>query len=124
METPSAGRSRSRRRARVSRARRSLVPSTSTTRCGSIRTSDQLGGGYRTRVRIALIAVLVTLAGATHPAGATRAADQTLVFRSAPITVAGYQVAQGELLVGSPKLDGYVTGMSADVVDAHGASVP
>ena len=80
--------------------------------------------GYRGRVRIAVLVALVTLTGATHPAGAARAADQTLVFRSAPITVAGYGVDQGTQIVQSPSIDGYVTGMSADVVDANGKSVP
>ena len=82
------------------------------------------GVGYRGRVRIAVLVAIVTLAGATHPAGAARAADQTLVFRSAPITVAGYGVDQGTQIVQSPSIDGYVTGMSADVVDANGKSVP
>jgi len=75
-------------------------------------------------VRIALLAALITLAGATHPAGAARVADQTLVFRSTAITVAGYGVDQGQQIVQSPSVDGYVTGMSADVVDANGNSVP
>ncbi len=75
-------------------------------------------------MRIAVLAVLVTLAGATHPAAAARATDQVLVFRSAPITVAGFGVSQGEQLVPSPAIDGYVTGMSGDVVDADGNSVP
>jgi len=75
-------------------------------------------------VRIAVLAVLVTLAGATHPAAAARATDQVLVFRSAPITVAGFGVSQGEQRVPSPAIDGYVTGMSGDVVDADGNSVP
>ncbi len=68
--------------------------------------------------------MLVTLAGASHPAAAARAADQVLVFRSAPITVAGFGVNQGEQVVPSPAVDGYVTGMSADIVDADGNSVP
>ena len=50
--------------------------------------------------------------------------DQTLVFRSTAIAVAGYGVDQGQQIVQSPSVDGYVTGMSADVVDANGNSVP
>jgi hypothetical protein len=74
-------------------------------------------------VRISVLAVLAALAAAFHPGGA-RAAEQTLVFRSAPITVSGFGVAQSYQLVPSPSLDGYVTSMKADVVDANGVSVP
>jgi plastocyanin len=74
-------------------------------------------------VRTLLLALLAALAAALQPGGA-RAADQTLVFRSDPITVAGFGVNQGTQFVPSPKVDGYVTGMSADVVDAAGNSVP
>jgi plastocyanin len=70
----------------------------------------------------ALVAVLlVTL----WPAGATaRAGEQTLVFRSGAITVDGYGVSQGEQLIPSPSVDGYVTSISGDVVDENGVSVP
>jgi hypothetical protein len=69
--------------------------------------------------------LLAVVAAALQPAGANaRTGDQTLVFRSAPITVSGYGVAQSFQLVASPSADGYVTGMSADVVDANGVSVP
>jgi hypothetical protein len=78
--------------------------------------------GYSRSVRVAVVAVIAA-AAVLHPAGA-RAADETLVFRSAPITVAGYGVSQGTQLVPSPAFDGYVTGMSGDVVDENGHSVP
>jgi hypothetical protein len=74
-------------------------------------------------LRIAVLSVLAVLAAAFHPGGA-RAGEQTLVFRSAAITIAGYGVAQSYQLVPSPSLDGYVRSMSADVVDANGTSVP
>jgi plastocyanin len=73
-------------------------------------------------VRVAVFAV-IAVAVALDPTGA-RAGNQTLVFRSAPITVAGYGVAQGTQLVSSPTIDGFVTGMSSDVVDKDGNSVP
>jgi hypothetical protein len=53
-----------------------------------------------------------------------QAAGQTLVFRSAPVTVDPYGVAQSYQLVPSPSVDGYVTAINADVVDADGNSVP
>jgi plastocyanin len=74
-------------------------------------------------VRFAVLAALAALAAGFHPGGA-RAAEQTLVFRSAAITIPGYAVAQSYQLVPSPAMDGYVTSMSADVVDANGMSVP
>jgi plastocyanin len=78
---------------------------------------------YSRGLRVAVLSVLAVLAAALHPGGA-RAAEQTLVFRSAAITIPGYGVAQSYQLVPSPSFDGYVTSMSADVVDAKGTSVP
>jgi plastocyanin len=74
-------------------------------------------------VRIPLLALFAAASAVFYPAGA-HAEDQTLVFRSGPITIAGFGVNQGEKLVPSPDVDGYVTGMSADVVDGAGKSVP
>jgi hypothetical protein len=71
-------------------------------------------------VRAALLGVL---AAAFYPSTAG-AADQTIVFRSAAINVPGYGVSRNTQLVPSPSFDGYVTAISADVVDAAGASVP
>jgi hypothetical protein len=81
------------------------------------------GLGYSRAVRIVPLAALALLAAGLH-AGGARAGDQILTFRSAPITVQGYGVAQDVQLVLSPTGDGYVTAMSADVVDETGASVP
>jgi hypothetical protein len=72
--------------------------------------------------KLARAAVLVVLAVAFYPSAAS-AAVQTIVLRSAAITVPGYGVNQAIRLVPSPQVDGYVTGMSADVVDERGASV-
>jgi plastocyanin len=72
------------------------------------------------RLRILLLAAVFALAA---PGGAL-AAEQTLTFRSAPIKVGPYEVAQGIQGVESPKVDGYVVGMGADVVDAAGNVVP
>jgi plastocyanin len=72
---------------------------------------------------LARAAVLAALAAAFLPSPAS-AGEQTLVFRSAAITVPGYGVAQNVQLVPSPALDGYVTAITADVVDENGASVP
>jgi plastocyanin len=56
--------------------------------------------------------------------GQASAGVQTLVFDSAPITVTRYEVARGVQLAPSPKVDGYVVGMSASLVDAAGNPVP
>ena len=63
----------------------------------------------------ALVAVLAL--GRAQPAGA---GTQTLTFQSQEITVAGHGVATAFTRVDSPMLDGYVVGMTADVVDAAG----
>jgi hypothetical protein len=68
-------------------------------------------------------ALLVVFAAAFYPSAAS-AAGQTIVLRSAAITVPGYGVNQATMFVPSPQVDGYLTGMSADVVDESGASVP
>ncbi len=69
--------------------------------------------------RVALLAVLATLA---FPVGA-HAATQTLVLQSAPISVPAYGVATNYQLVPHPQVDGYVTGMKADLVDSSGNTV-
>jgi plastocyanin len=68
-------------------------------------------------------AVLAVFAAAFYPSAAG-AADQTIVLRSEAITVPGYGVSQDTRLVPSPNIDGYVTAISADVVDTAGVSVP
>ncbi len=71
--------------------------------------------------------LLVLAAGgalAVGQAGIARAGEQTLTFRSGPITVKPYFTATGTQVAPSPNVDGYVVGMSADVVDAAGSVVP
>jgi hypothetical protein len=72
-----------------------------------------------------LLVRLLVLAGlaALFLPGQASAGVQTLVFDSAPITVTGYEVARGVQLAPSPRVDGYVVGMSAEVVDASGQPV-
>ena len=74
------------------------------------------------RVGPAALAVLAAVLWPTATPAST--GEQTLVFRSAPVTVQGFGVEQGMQLVASPPVDGYVTGISADVVDDQGVSVP
>jgi len=65
--------------------------------------------------------LLVLLALGTLAApGLAVAAEQTMTFTTGPIVVEGYGVAQQPMLAESPKLDGYVVGMEAEVVDAAG----
>jgi hypothetical protein len=71
-------------------------------------------------VRRAVLALLATGAAALFVANGAWAGEQTLVFRSQPITVPGYGVATAYQLVESPRVDGYVVGMTADVVDQAG----
>jgi hypothetical protein len=75
----------------------------------------------RTLLLVALGAAALLALG--HAAVA-RADDQTLTFRSAPVTVGPYGVEQSTMLIPSPEVDGFVTGISADVVDQNGVSEP
>jgi plastocyanin len=71
--------------------------------------------------RVALVTFLAALA---FP-GPAHAGQQTLVFRSpSKISIGPYAVAQGTELTPSPAVDGYVTGLSATLVDARGNEVP
>jgi plastocyanin len=73
----------------------------------------------RALLRLACAAALVALA---FPAGAL-AGVKTLVFTSAPITIGPYGVERGGQLAPSPKEDGYVVGMRADIFDPLGNPV-
>jgi hypothetical protein len=72
--------------------------------------------GTLLRVLIAVSALALAL-----PALA-QAEERTLTFTTQAISVEPYGVAQQPLLAESPKLDGYVVGMEAEVVDAQDAS--
>ena len=65
-------------------------------------------------------------AGACLMAPAAAHADQELTYRYGPISLGPYQVNLRESVYDLPKpqVDGYVTGMEANVVDANGAAVP
>ena len=71
---------------------------------------------------VALAAVLIALAAAA-PASAV---PKTETFRHGPISIGPYQVLQRDLIFNIPKpaVDGYVTGMEVDMVDASGAPMP
>jgi plastocyanin len=71
--------------------------------------------------RVALITCFAVLA---FP-GFAHAGTQTLVFRSStPISIGPYGVVQGTGLIPSPAHDGYVTGISATLVDSKGVEEP
>jgi len=70
-------------------------------------------------VRLSIVAGLAAL---LLP-GQASASVQTMVFDSAPIKVTAYEVARGVQLAPSPRVDGYVVGMSAEVVDEAGSPV-
>jgi plastocyanin len=67
----------------------------------------------------ALIACLVFSATAS-------AAPVTKTFRTGPIKVGSYQVKQSDLdaSIPTPQIDGYITGMDVEVVDAAGKPIP
>ena len=66
------------------------------------------------------VAVVLAALGTLVAPGVATAAEQTLTFTTGPIAVDGYGVAQQPMLAESPKVDGYVVGMEAEVVDAAG----
>lgn len=71
--------------------------------------------------------IWLTLTGALLLAAPAQAKVQTVTMKAGPFTVGGYEVAlQGQhLLVGAPKVDGYITRMETDVVDVKtGKTVP
>jgi hypothetical protein len=72
-------------------------------------------------MRLVLIALGATLLAAA-PASAT---PQELTYRYGPVALDGYEVDQGMALGGAPKpsVDGYVTRMEVDVVDAQGRPI-
>lgn len=68
---------------------------------------------------------LVVLVLGTFLIGPTTAlaAERTLVFKTQPIRLPGYDVARAVISVPSPQVDGYITKMSVDVVDTAGRPV-
>ncbi len=71
-------------------------------------------------LRALCVAALLALAA---PGGAL-AAVKTIVLQSAPIRIGAYGVDKGAQLVPSPREDGYVTGVRAQLVDLMGNPVP
>jgi hypothetical protein len=72
--------------------------------------------------RLAPLLALALLALAAAPA---QAEVRTHKLRYGPIDVAGYQVKQDlSFDVPAPKVDGFITAMDVDVVDARGRKVP
>jgi Copper binding proteins, plastocyanin/azurin family len=70
-------------------------------------------------------AFLLILAGILVGAlpGAAQAARKTVVLRSAPVAMGGFNVEFPKLWVPTPKRDGYVVGMDARLVDTRGKAV-
>ena len=90
-----------------------------------------------TRARLILLAcmlsfgILAAPAAAQPPSGScnltgTQGTKQTYDCRYGPITVAPFQVLTKEIQLGMPKPDvnGHVTNMETDVVDANGTPIP
>ena len=70
------------------------------------------------------VLLLVCLAALAFP-GLAHADEQTLTLRSyQPISIAPFGVVQGSEVIPSPKVDGYVVGVTATVVDTAGVEEP
>ncbi len=59
----------------------------------------------------------MSLFAAAAPADAS---VRTLVMRHGPVELGGFQTKLPKVWVETPKVDGYVVGMEAEVVDPHG----
>ena len=76
--------------------------------------------GYSERVsRIAVVFAALAALALSAP-GIARAQERTLTFTTGPISVPAFSVVQAPMAAESPAVDGYVVGMSAEVVDAAG----
>ena len=71
-------------------------------------------------MRRALLAWLGGAAAALSFTNVAAGGEQTLTFHSQPVSVQGYGVSTAVQLVESPAVDGYVVGMTAEVVDDAG----
>src|SRR3954453_9962585 len=69
------------------------------------------------------VAVAAFAVAVLYLAGPASAAEQTKTFRY-PVTVKGYQVRQAMTLADHPHIDGFITRMSANIVDKDGTPVP
>src|SRR5438034_5496727 len=85
----------------------------------------EAGGFLRRPIKAVLVAAALACVSAIAPTAAN-AEPQTTTFRSGPIEIGPYQVKQDDYTIGIPKpaVDGYVTGMDVDLVDADGSKVP
>jgi plastocyanin len=72
------------------------------------------------RARILLLTAISALAVPS----AAQAVERTLTFTTGPFRIGPHAVLQGARAVPSPKVDGYVVAITADVVDAAGDVVP
>ena len=67
-----------------------------------------------------LLLSVIALGALLLSPGPALAAERTFVFKTRPIQLPGYDVARAVISVPSPKIAGYVTKMSVDVVDTAG----
>lgn len=66
-----------------------------------------------------LAAAAATLAGLGAAAGPAAAAERTVTLRHGPVTMGSFATERPKVIVGSPRVDGYVTRMHARLVDAR-----
>ena len=79
----------------------------------------ETGATVARMARISRLLLAAAAAALALPALA-HAEERTLTFTTPAISVEGYGVAQQPMPAESPKVDGYVVGMEAEVVDAQG----
>jgi plastocyanin len=74
----------------------------------------------RPRALLPLVAAIAVLASPSFASAAT----ETHTFRTGPISVGGYEVQQNLQLAPSPDVNGFITRMKVDIVDAAGDPIP
>ena len=76
----------------------------------------------------AVVRLLIATAAAAVTAlafgGNAWATEQTFVFQYGPVKLGPYDVVRGTRIAPSPQLDGYITGMKAQIVNAQGGVEP
>jgi plastocyanin len=81
-------------------------------------------GHARPRWTLRLLVPFAALLALTAAPSFASAAQETHTFRTGPLSVDGYEVQQNVQLAPSPDVNGFITRMEVDIVDAEGNPVP
>src|SRR4051812_45162439 len=71
-----------------------------------------------------IVGCLVALTAALMVAAPASAAEKTFKLRAGPFHIGGFQVKTDTSPVRTPRVNGYITGMRATIVDRRGREIP